>query len=141
MAQQLFDSVRTMEGALCAWRCDLSDDSLSWTPGVFDLFGIPRGTPVARLDIVTMYCDESREELERLRSDAIANARSFTFEAEIVRTDGEHRWIRITADVACVDGRPVHLFGLKQDITAERAAQAERSGEYQRDRGAQRARQ
>ncbi|MEZ0243465.1 MAG: PAS domain-containing protein [Sphingomonas sp.] len=102
-----------------AWRCDLSDDSLTWTPGVFDLFGIARGTPVDRRDIVAMYDEESRELLDRLRAEAIANCGSFTFEARIKRLDGAMRWMRVTADVAASDGKATHLYGLKQDITDE----------------------
>ena len=104
-----------------AWQCDLSDDSLRWTRGVFDLFGIPAGTRLDRRDTVAMYTEESRELLERLRSDAIANRGSFTFEAQIRRLDGELRWMRVTADVACSNGRATHLYGQKQDITAEMA--------------------
>ena len=44
-----------------AWRCDLADDSLTWTAGVFDLFGIPQGTRIDRREIVGMYAEESRE--------------------------------------------------------------------------------
>lgn len=102
-----------------AWKCDLANDALSWTPGVFDLFGIPRGTQIERPDIVAMYCEESRELLERLRGEAVANRGSFTFEARITRLDGAVRWMRVTADVACSNGRATHLFGTKQDITIE----------------------
>lgn len=102
-----------------AWRCDLSDDSLSWAPGVFDIFGIAPGTPIERADVVEMYTDESREMLERLRADAIANGGSFTFEAQIQRPDGALRWMRVTADVAFSNGRATHLYGMKQDITDE----------------------
>jgi PAS domain-containing protein len=100
-----------------AWECDLSDDSLRWTPGVFELFGLPGDQPVRRDDIVAMYSPESRAELTRLRDEAIANCGSFTFDAEIRRPDGETRWMRVTADVEVRDGRATYLYGLKQDIT------------------------
>lgn len=101
------------------WECDLADDSLRWSPDVYDLFGIPRGAPLDRDAIVQMYAEESRVLLEQLRAQAIAQRGSFTFEARIVRCDGATRWIRIAADVVCRDGRATHLYGLKQDITAE----------------------
>lgn len=102
-----------------AWHCDLSDDSLTWTSGVFDLFGIPQGTKIDRREIVDMYCEESRELLERLRAEAIASCGSFTFEARIHRLDGAMRWMRVTADVEARSGRAVRLYGMKQDITDE----------------------
>lgn len=102
-----------------AWECDLADDSLRWSPGVFDLFGIPRGAPLDRRATIEMYVGESRAILERLRAAAIAECGSFTFEAQIRRLDGELRWMRLTADVVCRNGRATHLYGAKQDITHE----------------------
>lgn len=101
------------------WRCDLAGDRLTWTPGVFDLFGIAPGTPLDRRAIVEMYADESREMLETLRAQAIATAGSFTFEAWITRADGARRWMRVAADTWVSDRRVTHLYGTKWDITAE----------------------
>lgn len=102
-----------------AWECDLLDDSLTWAPGVYDLFGLPRGCPIERRDIVAMYAPRSRALLDRLRRDAIAGCGSFTFEAEIRRADGDLRWMRVTADVVVSNGRATHLYGTKLDVTAE----------------------
>lgn len=101
------------------WQCDLRDDSLSWSDGVYDLFGLERGAPVRREDIVAMYSAESREELRRLREGAIAECGSFTFEAKIRRPDGQLRWMRVTADVAVEDGVARYLYGTKVDVTDE----------------------
>ena len=101
------------------WRCDLTDDRLTWTPDVFDLFGIDRAMTLDRRAIVEMYDDESRELLERLRSQAIATAGSFTFEAWIVRPSGERRWMQVAADTVVARGRVTHLYGTKRDITAD----------------------
>ena len=105
-----------------AWECDLSDDSLRWTRGVYELFGAPEGARIDRRDIVELYDAESRALLERLRARAIAECGSFTFEARIRRYDGAWRWMRVTADVEVRNGRATHLYGLKQDITHEMAA-------------------
>ncbi|MBX3595504.1 PAS domain-containing protein [Sphingomonas sp.] len=105
-----------------SWQCDLSDDQLRWSAGVYHLFGLPIGAPVSRDEIVAMYLPESRAELDRLRSAAIAGSGSFTFEAQIRRTDGELRWLRLTADVATENGSPRWLYGTKLDVTDEMAA-------------------
>ncbi len=101
------------------WECDLSDDSLSWSDGVYDLFGLECGAPVQREDILAMYSAESREELRRLREAAIAECGSFTFEAKIRRPDGQLRWMRVTADVTVEDGVARYLYGTKIDVTEE----------------------
>lgn len=101
------------------WQCDLSDDSLSWTDGVYDLFGLERGIPVTREVILAMYSAESLEELRRLRAAAIAECGSFTFEAKIRRPDGALRWMRVTADVEVEKGVARYLYGTKIDVTDE----------------------
>lgn len=102
-----------------AWQCDLRDDSLTWSDGVYDLFGLPRGGALERDAIVAMYLPESQAELARLRSAAIATCGSFTFEARIRRADGELRWMRVTADVVAENGVARHLYGTKIDVTDE----------------------
>lgn len=102
-----------------AWQCDLRDDSLTWSAGVYDLFGLPRGCPLEREAIVAMYLPESQAELARLRSAAVAACGSFTFEARIRRADGEVRWMRITADVVTENGVARYLYGTKIDVTDE----------------------
>lgn len=102
-----------------AWQCELSTDALRWSDGVYDLFGIERGAPIERPDIVALYSEESRALLEQLRSQAIERCGSFTFEARIRQLDGTPRLMRVTADTLCSNGRATHLFGIKQDITDE----------------------
>ncbi|HSX57233.1 MAG TPA: PAS domain-containing protein [Sphingomonas sp.] len=102
-----------------AWQCDLRDDSLTWSDGVYDLFGLPRGSPLEREAIVAMYLPESQVELARLRGAAVAACGSFTFEAQIRRADGEVRWMRITADVVTENGVARYLYGTKIDVTDE----------------------
>ena len=102
------------------WECDLRDNALTWSPAVFDLFGIPHGSRLDRRDVVAMYEDESREEMERLRMDAIMHQRGFSLDARIVRADGRKGWMRLTAGVVSSAGKTSRLYGVKQDITAER---------------------
>jgi len=102
-----------------AWECNLADDSLRWAAGVFDLFGLERGSALRREAVLLHYAPESRALLDQLRSHAIATCGSFTFEAAIRRANGDLRWLRIAADVVAKDGRATHLYGTKQDVTAE----------------------
>lgn len=102
------------------WSCDLVDSTLSWTPGVYSLFGLCPAQRLDRREVVTFYEEESRAAMERLRADAIIHGRPFTMEAQIRRPDGEVRWMRLSADILREGGRVTRLFGLKQDITQER---------------------
>lgn len=103
-----------------AWSCDLRTERLSWTPAVFDMFGLPRDRTVDRREVVAMYAEPCRRLLEQLRVAAIANRTTFALEARIIRPDGTPRWVRIKASTKVENGRAVTLYGLKQDITTER---------------------
>lgn len=118
-ADDLYSRALPLAGA-GVWECDLRDDTLMWTSGVYDLFGIPHGSRLDRREILVMYDDESREAMERMRMDAIKRQRGFSLDARIIRADGQKGWMRLTAGVVSSGGRAARLYGMKQDITAER---------------------
>lgn len=102
-----------------AWECDLTTNALRWSPGVFELFGFPPGHQVTRDEAVAMYTPESAALLDQVRSRAVVEGTSFTIDVTIRRRDGALRKMRLTADVECAGGRPVRLYGTKQDVTDE----------------------
>jgi PAS domain-containing protein len=95
------------------WECDLSDNSLIWSGGVYDIFGLPRGAKVSRDEAVAFYCEESRAAMERLRTYAIRHRRGFTLDVEIRPAVGPNRWMRLIAAPLCDGDRTVRLHGLK----------------------------
>jgi PAS domain-containing protein len=95
------------------WECDLADDSLTWSGGVYDIFGLPRQADITRDEAVALYCEESRAAMERLRAYAIKHRRGFTLDAKIIPARGGSRWMRLIAAPVCDDGHVVRLHGLK----------------------------
>jgi len=95
------------------WECDLTDNSLMWSGGVYDIFGLPRGTKVSRNEAVALYCEESRAAMERLRAHAIRHQRGFTLDVAIRPAVGGNRWMRLIAAPICEGGRTIRLHGLK----------------------------
>lgn len=118
-SQKIFN--RASEAArIGVWECSLPDESLVWTDVVYDIFDLPRGAPLDRAEIIKCYPEESVRELTKRRSRAIAERTGFSLDTEIVTAKGNRRWMRITATVESVDGVPCRIFGMKQDITAEK---------------------
>jgi PAS domain S-box-containing protein len=101
------------------WDCDLRDSRLTWSAGVYDLFGLPRGEAVSRKLALSLYCPDSRHAMEQLRAYAIKHRRGFTVDAEIRRPDGEHRWMRLSAMPVLDGGLVMRLRGTKIDVTDE----------------------
>lgn len=95
------------------WECNLADDSLIWSGGVYDIFGFPRGTAVSRSEAVALYCEESRAMMERLRAHAIKHKRGFTVDVEIRAAIGEIRRMRLIGAPVCEGGQVTRLHGLK----------------------------
>ncbi|SOC83142.1 diguanylate cyclase (GGDEF) domain-containing protein [Ensifer adhaerens] len=117
--QDLFD--QTFKAARVGiWVCTLPDERLTWTDTVFELFDLDPQAPLRRDDIVSLYTQASREALGTLRSAAIRDGDGFNLDAEIVTAKGNRRWIRITAVVEREEGVAKRIFGMKQDITAEK---------------------
>ena len=95
------------------WECNLADNSLTWSGGIYDIFGLPRGLPVSRDEAVSFYSEESRAALEKLRSYAIREGRGFTLDVQIRPAVGGTRRVRIIGAPICQDGKTVRLHGLK----------------------------
>ncbi|MDA9440505.1 diguanylate cyclase [Bradyrhizobium sp. CCBAU 51745] len=105
-----------------AWECVLETERLSWTQGVYDIFGFPESNPLRRADIVDLYIDESRRHMELARAEVIRSGSPVTLDAQIRTWRGERRWMRLSINAVHEGGRPVRIFGCKQDVTSDRQA-------------------
>jgi hypothetical protein len=96
------------------WECNLADQSLIWSGGVFDMFGLQRGSIITRDQAIAHYCHDSRMTLERLRAYAIRNRRGFTLDVDIdAAAVGRRRTMRVIAAPVCDGDQVVRLHGLK----------------------------
>lgn len=125
-SQQLIAATRPLydravaTAAIGAWECNLANESLSWTDGVYDLFGLQRSSGIYRSSILDLYEDQSRREMNQLRSKAISTGQGFALDCRIKAATGEKRWMRLVVGVGHQHGRPLRIFGSKQDVTAEK---------------------
>lgn len=104
------------ERGLGLWFCDLKDNSLRWTAGVYDIFGLERDSIVPRPLAASLYTPDSREPMERLRAYAIRHKRGFTLDVDIDQADGTGRCAMrlIAAPVLDAAGNVIALHGVKQ---------------------------
>ncbi|MGO4404053.1 diguanylate cyclase [Bosea sp. RAF48] len=133
-SQQLIAATRPLydraaaTASIGAWECNLSNESLSWTDGVYDLFGLKRGSAIYRSATLDLYEDQSRRDMNRLRSTAIRTGQGFALDCRIKAATGERRWMRLVVGVGHQHGRPLRIFGSKQDVTAEKGLWTELAG-------------
>ena len=95
------------------WECDLTDNSLLWSGGVYDIFGLPRFVKISREEAIALYSERSRVEMERLRAYALRHKSGFTLDVEILPAGGNRRWMRLIAAPVLDGERAVRLHGLK----------------------------
>lgn len=99
------------------WHCDLSDNALRWSAGIYDLFGLPRGDIVSRQQAVALYDPASREPMERLRDYAIRFRRGFTLDIDLHPAGGAPCAVRLIATpVLGVRDEVIALRGVKQKL-------------------------
>lgn len=123
-ARPLYDRA-VASAAIGAWECNLANETLSWTDGVYDLFGLKRDSAIYRSATLDLYEDRSRREMNQLRSTAISTGQGFALDCRIRSAAGEKRWMRLVVGVGHQHGRPIRIFGSKQDVTAEKGLWAE----------------
>jgi hypothetical protein len=96
------------------WECELNDNRLTWSGGVYDMFGLERGAAITRDKILAHFSEDSRAKLESLRAYALRHKRGFTLDVDIhAAAVGEERRIRIIAAPVCEGGAVVRLHGVK----------------------------
>ncbi|MEJ7934255.1 diguanylate cyclase [Sphingobium sp. AN558] len=112
------NDVALAERGLGLWHCDLADDRVSWTAGVYDIFGFERDSPVPRALSVSRYASDSREQMERLRAYAIRHRRGFTLDIDIHPADGGQCAVRLICAPILHGDRVIGLHGIKQLLPA-----------------------
>ncbi len=118
---RLYDQALNAAG-IGAWECELGTERLSWTQGVYDIFGYPESNPLRRANIVDLYIDESRRHMELARAEVIQSGSPVTLDTEIRTWRGEKRWMRLSINAVRDGGRSLRIFGCKQDVTSDRHA-------------------
>lgn len=96
------------------FECELGSNSLIWSGGMYDLFGLERHVAITREQILAHYSEESRAKMERLRAHAISRHVGFTLDIELrAAAVGPSRKVRLIASPVIEDGRAVRLHGVK----------------------------
>ena len=104
-----------------SWRYDLIDMSLQWSDQVYAIYGLPPGEMPSLAEGLSFYPPRQRAEITRLLERAVNNGESFDFESDFTTADGRLRRVRSLGEVQVLEGRPIALTGVFQDITDRHA--------------------
>ena len=106
-----------------SWEWDVGADRVSWSAGLYRLFGLEPGEPVSYARYLERLHPDDRATAEEAVRRAMGTNEPFAFDHRVVRADGEVRYVTSRGRVALgSSGAPARLFGVAQDVTAQRTA-------------------
>jgi PAS domain S-box-containing protein len=125
----LADSRERLQLALDAshlglWEWDLDSGTLSYSPEVLVITGLPAEALGADVAAARRLVHPDDIEAVWASDEAARTGRPFSAEYRIVRPDGRLRWVANHARTLCdADGRPRRMIGTLADITARKQAE------------------
>jgi PAS domain S-box-containing protein len=106
------------------WHWDPKSDQLSWSEGMFHIFGQTRDCTPSYEALLGAVVTQDRERLRREIRDALADHSGFSSEVQITRSNGDLHTITFVGEaLQNEDGFLLGMFGAAQDITDLRRAQ------------------
>ncbi|OFV99811.1 MAG: hypothetical protein A3F68_05025, partial [Acidobacteria bacterium RIFCSPLOWO2_12_FULL_54_10] len=102
------------------WEWDVDTDTDSWSEELYRIFGRDPNLPAPTYkEHPSLYTAESWALLQNAVERALATGEPYELELELIRPDGDHRWIiaQGEAGVRGETGRVLRLHGIGQDIT------------------------
>ncbi|HEX5408044.1 MAG TPA: EAL domain-containing protein [Pseudonocardiaceae bacterium] len=127
LERQLLADRRRFEEAqraarLGTWEWDPWTDQSTWSPMLYELFGMPAGTPVTHHAFLSLVHPQDRAWVDDLFSKLAKDRKAVDCEYRLVRPDGAVRVFRCSG-VATAGDTVGMVVGTAQDITEQRAAE------------------
>lgn len=101
-----------------SWEIDLTTMDLTWSNGVYEMYGVPTGEEVTVDDAIAAYAPHDRESVSALVDAAMARGEPFEFEADLEQQCGAARRVQSRGEFIKGDAKsPDRLVGVIHDIT------------------------
>lgn len=101
-----------------SWRVALDDKTAEWSEQVFFIHGLPVSGTAPLDKALSFYPPHARTVISAAMAHTTQTGEPFDVETDFVPAQGGQRRVRSMGEVECVDGKPVALIGVFQDITA-----------------------
>lgn len=107
------------------WKWDIGTNKQIWSKEIYSIYGRELDLPPASYQEVSDYFTvESWVKLAAAVEKCLAEGLAYQCDAEVVRSDGNHRWIIARGEaIRDADGRIIALHGMVQDITERKLAE------------------
>jgi diguanylate cyclase (GGDEF)-like protein len=101
-----------------SWEIDITSMDLTWSNGVYEMYGVPLGKAVTVDDAIAAYAMADRDTVSSLVEAAIEKGEPFEFEADLEHQGGTVRRVQSRGEFIKGDDKsPDRLVGVIHDIT------------------------
>ena len=109
------------------WDWDLRADTLTCTPELEAIFGLPAVGFRSYSDLGDLVHPDDLEEITAQRDGAIKEHRTYQLEFRIIRPNGEVRWVLAICGAVYdkTTDKPIRIMGNSVDITERKATEAQ----------------
>lgn len=114
--QRKFEQAERMAG-IGSWRLDLTDESISWSPQVFAIHGLPVSEAPPLGAAYDFYPVHARDVVQKSVEHTVGTGQPFDFETDFLTAQSTLRRVHSMGELEVSDGRPVAVFGVMQDVT------------------------
>jgi len=114
--------------AIGSFEWDVARNRVSWTDGLYRIYGLtPQSFEATFEAFLAQIHEEDRDRVRKTIMDAYEAKSSFRMEERIFRPTGEERQLSSWGEVVLGEkGEVARILGICQDVTEQRAAEAER---------------
>lgn len=110
-------------GQLGRWLYDIDKDELTWSAGLYEIFGIDPKTPLTFELFMSLVEPGDRDRLRALQGEMVEHGNPFEAEYRIITPKGQKRVIFERGGVERdASGRVIRRLGVAIDVTEDRAA-------------------
>ena len=108
-----------------SWELDVTSGELTYSDEALRVAGSPAdGSPADLASLFDFIAPESAPVLRTAIDRALATGEGYNLDVEILRRDGERRWLRTSGRAEVAEGRTIRLYGAFQDIDALKRGEA-----------------
>ncbi|MFO1320137.1 MAG: CHASE domain-containing protein [Burkholderiales bacterium] len=115
------------------WELDFATEQVYWTEETYRIHEVEPETYAPSVDTaIAFYVPEHRPVITAAIERAMQTGDAWDVTLQVITGRGHRIWVRAVGQVAVHDGRPIKAYGAVQDVTEQRAIEAELREHHER---------